>query len=116
MENAIKKAIEGGYDVKNQFMSGDSLEEYLKSEKFKKDLYKILLDPLFWQCLGKSLGWGKMFCLICLRKEPELNKCNCRGQVYDVSATWKYHWHRFIDHLTEGKSPDEFFNQLLIKL
>lgn len=114
MENAIKKSIEGGYYfiTAHSHLNGIHFNAIQSEERCLRSIFD---DPLFWQCLGKSLGWGKMFCLICLRKEPELNKCNCKGQVYDVSPTWRYHWHSFIDHLAEGKSPDEFFNSLISK-
>jgi len=46
---------------------------------------EILLDPLFWQALGKSLGWSGT---ICVDWEGEANM-----------LLWKYYWHRLIDLL-----------------
>ena len=58
---------------------------------------EIALDPNFWRCLGKALGWGK--------------------DTYDYErgedTDWKWHWHRFIDALSEGKTADDFFGELL---
>ena len=58
--------------------------------------YRILLDPSFWQCLGKSLGWDKI---------PNPND-------YDLVGGWRWQWHKFIDGLTKGKSIDSYFDTL----
>ena len=45
MENIIKKAIEGGWSTSYvSLYSGKYYEKYV-------------LDPLFWQSLGKACGW-----------------------------------------------------------
>ena len=50
MENIIKKAIEGGYGGKGYFN--------IFSLGIKRDAeYYMVLDPLFWQSLGKACGW-----------------------------------------------------------
>lgn len=41
MENIISKASEGGYDFSRKLEYGESR----------------LLDPLFWEALGKACGW-----------------------------------------------------------
>ena len=46
MENIIKKAIEVGW---NSDLEYDENEIVLRL---------VLLDPLFWQALGKACGWG----------------------------------------------------------
>lgn len=46
MENIISKAIEGGFD-KHFFEETQHI-----TERF------MILHPLFWQALGKSLGWN----------------------------------------------------------
>lgn len=87
MKDAIEKAIEEGW-----------------------------LNPFFWQCLGNALGWGAdghnwstggEVCDYCGAVDPE----GSNKEVYD--QCWLYHWHRFIDSLAEGKSADDFFNELL---
>ena len=88
MENAIKKAIEGGYEP-------DKIKMYGASEWRQL----LLLDPDFWKCLGKALGWGYDFV-----RDP--------SEIYDQEQ-WKDEWHRFIDHLASGKSADSFFEELL---
>jgi hypothetical protein len=49
------------------------------------------LDPTFWQSLFKDYP----------TPEPSTGK-----------ETWLYHWHRFIDDLSEGRTPKSFFESL----
>lgn len=88
MEKAIKKAIEGGWD--------DSRYKAFFSEGVRMWHESAFLDPLFWQALGKSMGW-----------QTE-NKTH-----FPQGIGWQYYWHRFIDHLAEGKDADSFFANLL---
>lgn len=44
MKNAIQKAAEGGYKVNSKYIEMEEAKSY------------ILLDPLFWQALGKAEG------------------------------------------------------------
>ena len=56
----------------------------------------FLLDPLFWQSLGKAMGWtGKAF------YEDGM-----------TLKTWKREWHRFIDKLADGGTAEQFFEEL----
>lgn len=124
---AIEKAIEGGYDHDKQFL--------LDVMETRNDTM-FLLDPSFWQALGKSLGWGrqpyrtetggefgKRICLHCevdcTIQPPKESGCNhvhypeacevCRRNT----LTWKEQMHRFIDHLIQGHDPESFFKILL---
>lgn len=86
MNKAKIKALEGGYVPNN-----------------KSDA-EMLLDPLFFQALGKAEGWG--WVTPCEFGDNENHVCkDC--------AKWLYEWHSFIDHITEGNPIDEFFNNLL---
>lgn len=84
MKEAIEKAIKGGYDY-------DRKRRPTKRISSKKA--KIFLDPLFWQALGKSLEQGDF--------------------KTDTQGSWKYNWHRFIDHLASGEDVGSFFTALL---
>ena len=55
---------------------------------------EILLDHLFFQALGKAMGW-----------EYQTGK--------KETDWWLHNWHSFIDHLASGGSVDEFFNNLI---
>ena len=91
VEQAIKKAIEGGWkpDSRNRLLKlNDEHDRYLH-------VRSIFLDPSFWQSLGKALEW-----------KPYLPH---EGSWY---GTWWMEWHRFIDHLANGKDAEEFFEGL----
>lgn len=130
MEQAIKKAIEGGWGVQNGDWYGcpENITHTIKE--------LLLLQPEFWQALGKSLGWGQeisrtktgeewgeRFCLHCgvsTEYQPE-RKSGCNHAHYPEACaicskkaiTWKEQWHKFIDHLASGGSADDFFKDLL---
>lgn len=133
MKDAIQKAIEGGWrpqdygykpsrgvTFKSFYLIGNKLEiEVEREEKqwewnkpyigtahgsFWVHITQVTSDPLFWQALGKALGWG-------MWKSPEINASAIEEDYWGESTPlWKWHWHCFIDHLASGKSADEFFN------
>lgn len=65
---------------------------------FKIKLSAIREDPLFWQALGKALGWGEL---------------TVSRDDWTQQPKWLYEWHRFIDHLAFGKDTDSFFSALI---
>ena len=91
METSIKKAIQLS-------IKGGWKDTALDVNTSMSDWpYPCTLDPLFWQALGKAMGWES--------KDVVTNSAEYRE--------WQGQWHRFIDHLAEGKSPDDFFQDLL---
>lgn len=60
---------------------------------------ELLLKPIFWQSLGKALGWQEAN-IYGFKPTPEGRK------------VWKEHWHSFITKLAEGGTPEEFFREL----
>lgn len=107
IEEAIKKAIEGGYVIFRE------LEDGVKHSLHRNDMF---LDPLFWSSLGKAMGWEGR-CPECLNKIQK-NRKTCstkycqKGDDSDYQSVWLYHWHKFIDSLAEGKIVDEYFKNL----
>lgn len=94
MEKAIKKAIEGGFEV------GKSIYPFLEDGVLKRAFEdRCLLDPLFWQALGKAEGWTKVL----------LSSAN--EETWQLE--WERNWHDFIDHLIEDKDINTFFEELL---
>lgn len=81
-KEAIKKAIEGGWKYKSG--SGWTV---------------IALDPSFWQCLGKALGWADNK-LPVLAHEP-------------LGYTRQKYAHRFYDLILTGGDTDAFWKELL---
>lgn len=88
MKESIKKAIEGGYVTGFMYDKLAAIDPLHAWEI-------LLLDPKWWQALGKSLNWGDGW-----------------GEMLNEEG-WKHHWHRFIDHLAEGKDAESFFIELL---
>ena len=117
IQEAIQKAIEGGWRYRNSdnieiFPSEiatvprclvafkDGYNEYVHVAVF-------LLDPLFWQSLGKAMGWEKQY-------EEDAQDCTGEGCSHETwgEEKWILEWHRFIDHLAEGKDIESFFETL----
>ena len=80
---------------------------------------RILLDPAFWQGLGKAQRWPAFFHRGTPASEKILTWCKKReaetGETYlgqVLTPGWLYYWHRFIDHLADNKDPASFFSSL----
>lgn len=108
IESAIEEAVEkgawhDGYHLQNFGDFGDVL---LAADKGARSIAvvvaEIFLDPLFWQALGKARGW--------FEKNTFINTF-WKGQPRTFPQ-WQYKWHRFIDHLAEGKDAESFFESL----
>lgn len=127
MEDAIKKAISRGY-VHIQ-TNEDGLVVVPGSWKYIYDKL-VLLDPLFWQALGKQQGWlqreytiDDYVCScgspafpdgVISVKQKHLSSCSAiQGYINNKKYEWQIQMRRFIDHLAEGKEIDLFFKTLL---
>jgi hypothetical protein len=64
---------------------------------------EFFLDPLFWQSLGKGLGWEETV-------EVEIPDFPMTPAL--KATQWKVHWHHFIDAVAEGRTPEAFFREL----
>lgn len=102
MEQIIKKAIEGGY-MFTDIMDGYELScrtECIYYKTFEgEDKYipyeVILMNPLFWQSLGKACEWEKNTC-------PHLGMCCGKCPLMDIPE-WQSKAIRFYEiNLTEG--------------
>jgi len=118
MEQAINKAIKGGYGKGMVFGKNATkfdYEDYLdiptvsfenRDRFIEKAIDTVLIDPLFWQALGKQQGWYDHQ----LRgKHGECLECGAP----QCAIEWRENWHYFIDHLADGGNVDDFFNKLL---
>ena len=88
IQEAIKKAIEGGYKSPN--IIGTELGYF----------NGIFLDPQFWQCLGKAMEWGY--------------KDIVDPSDHFSQEEWIDKWHDLIDHLAEGGTAEDYFKQLKV--
>lgn len=121
IKQAIEKAIDGGYDYGELFdtlvtphkrIVGDDGGLILLEDDGivigTLDKEKYLLSPEFWMSLGKAMGWCEY--AVCIHD----GKMNCfeKNHWAGYMGEWKWKWHRFVDALSEGKSPEDFFNEL----
>lgn len=93
IQEAIQKAVEGCYLETSKWLPEHKADVLAHLFEVKE---KLLLTPLFWSALGKSLGWGWG------RADDGLN----------LQPRWQVKWHRLIDHLASGKSIEDYFNNL----
>ncbi len=96
---------EGGYGLPEGFTRQVHMKHGLTKE-VDYCVMEIWLDPLFWQALGKALGWQEATRVVV----PVQNANPIR---HYAGTVWQYHWHRFIDHIADGKDPDDFFKALI---
>lgn len=112
MKEAIRLSIEGGYNTPYVFQGFSFLEWFGKERFSEEEISLILLDPLFWKCLGKSLRLDSIHYEHCAAAEyhefGNSKECDCSAK-----DEWKVNWHRFIDHLANGGNADEFFTNLI---
>lgn len=120
VKNAITNAIEQGYDMKRVTSEPPSP---ITVEGL------VLLDPQFWKCFAKSMGWERVsFC--CGVKTKRFPKdtdqgngiiipvwyewCNACGKkcLLVSEMDWQKAWYKFIDHLTENKTIESYFEEL----
>ena len=94
IEQAISKAVEGGWHNRNYQAMSDG--EVKNRQIVENNLHESLLDPFFWQSLGKAMGW-------------EEDKWMAHEGLIDGPT---YYWHNLIDHLADGKSIEEYFEKL----
>lgn len=110
-QRAIALAIKGGYIPKQYLKASQAVQnDWKKKGLVMKE--QALLESLFWQSLGKSLGWGNSFGFIVTGDTGEIEswlESDSAGTVYQ----WEYQWYEFIHHLAEGKDADSFFAGLL---
>ncbi len=97
IEQVIKKAIDGGFE---NYPSDAFLNEHWIC--MHDTACQIFLDPSFWRSLGKAMGWAETYAPIQIVK----------GTNGELLQSWLSNWHRFIDHLADGKRAEEFFEKL----
>ena len=117
IQEAIDKATEGGYhlygsDGMDTDYGGANSEYSVWTRKDNESSFIIpveetFLDPDFWHALGRALAW----------EHPVMTMHTVEnGRATIVTRAghhWLTHWHRFIDHLAAGKTPEAFFETLL---
>ena len=107
VEQAIKKAIEGGwkkgFDIRFEYRC--VLTDEPNSEGAIQ-YEEIFLDPSFWQSVGKSMGWDAA-------DQQQWANNNGRKWFLAVKAPyWLFQMLQFTRHLAEGKTAESFFAEL----
>ena len=140
IQQAIKKAIKGGYRkqetwIKIRLRERPNENEWIGDEW--QDVFGELairtavLAPNFWQCLGKASKWGEVKpCPSCdggRRDFPAFHDpathqnhpttcglCDGTGSYPKNRSDddWEQHWYDFIGCLAEGKSAEEYFDTI----
>ena len=87
-QEALTKATEVGYH-----RHGTDATAKASQSSARVGVQDMVLDPIFWFALGWALGWHEQ-----------------QGGGYD--QWWRDPWHRCVDFVAEGKTPDEFFETL----
>ncbi len=129
IRDIIKKAIEGGFlkglldDEHTAYEIAEygmwiypSMQPELKYSGSPFSIQEIVLRPDFWKCLGKAMGWGEF-------KHASIDKfggeplevmpvARHKCIIYCGRGLYIYYWHKFIDHLAEGKSIESYFEQI----
>jgi hypothetical protein len=87
VQQAIREAAEkGGYRYRSWKVNDLEPDEGYNALQLRA-LPEHLHDPDFWKALATARKWQ------------------------DVNA-WRFHWHRFIDHLADGGDVESFFAAL----
>ncbi len=116
IQEALNTATEGGYHLNgSDGMATDYVganSEYSvwtrkdNESSFIVPVEETFLDPAFWQALGRGLGWDHEVMTVHAVE-------NGRSTIVTRAGHhWLSHWHCFIDHLAEGKTPEAFFESL----
>jgi hypothetical protein len=67
---------------------------------------ETFLNPHFWLALGCALGWDQAVRTVHAVENGRPTIVTRAGQQ------WLSQWHRFIDHLAAGNTPEAFFDTL----
>lgn len=107
-QKAIERAVSVGYVDPRPKATTTVKEDFEKNailNSIMKTTYNpiVFMSPLFWQALGKAEGWGKS---IIDGKEWKTGRDGYKN-------VWQSYWHDLIDALSQGKTIEEFFGELL---
>lgn len=124
-EDAIKQAVEAGFIPKSTGLLFDMHVDRMREiEKMWKDAVpsmtptnlensalhagygegfrdcSIILDPAFWQALGKARGWKEIICKIC-------RDHICGHGAFNRINGWRHYAHQWLDvELSRGNIND----------
>ena len=108
----IDQAIEGGWKAPERF---DLLNPAERQFLLKEGIHEWVLDPTFWQAVGKVEGWDEETTSYKVAKrEVETYRGSFVRPAHTITRkkyrngnVWKIKMHAMIDALAEGKSLEE---------
>ena len=111
IKNLVEKAIKGGYQSKKWGTSG-----YAGLEKTPY-LECVVLDPNFWQAVGKTENWGDKTGHCGKDAEEVINSdkpcCHFGANGYEWFVVgWKYKMQEMINFLCKGESLENYIKTL----
>ena len=113
IQEAIEKAIEGGYlseDIRGRKAEVELEVDILiiQAGNFEMTVPEsmVFLDHLFWHSLGKELGWKDRI------YTAQVGHVNGYHDKEVRQEKWRKQWHRLIDALAEGRTAEEYFETL----
>jgi len=68
----------------------------------------FVLDPSFWQSLGKALGWNQNTCKCCNRKEEYCLHETPNG----INPEWQWRMVNLMRQISENRSIKSYFKEL----
>lgn len=106
-QQAIRDALDGGWDTVDYSTAQLSPIEITNERRVQllaEEPYEYLLQPSFWQAVGRTRGW----------KDWSKGYCSCcrLSEVKHKAPEWLYNMHRFIDHLADGDSIEEALGKI----
>lgn len=127
LEQAIKDAVEKGGWGRGEMPYGATALDFYQFV-LSTGNQTFLLDPAFWQALGKARGWENQ-CNICYMTEKQIaddiaeySHSSCRSPKltesgreragHEILLEWKWQWHSLIGDLASGKDIESFFKSL----
>lgn len=116
IDEAITGAVKEGYRVSifdgiEMSFNGANTEwsVWTRTDNLSSFMVRVeesFLDPCFWQALGRGLGWDHAI------KTLHVVDNGRPTIVTKTGKSWLSYWHCFVDCLAEGKTPEDFFEQL----
>jgi hypothetical protein len=119
ISKAIEKAIEGQYSKDGHKVGLSENYGAYVADNIGRDgnttgghllrNEEIFLDSLFWQSLGKAMGWDMSEGAEMITIEKESNHDVHFRRIPESTARW----HLFIEHIAEGKDAESFFAEIM---
>lgn len=118
IKQAIEDAIKGGWPVFDSGPVEITGVNWNMIGAQHNGVYKLwplasaLIDPLFFQAIGKARGWKEFVCEKCGGDYGEEGCVRSHINSSSEMDTQLYHQHRLVDHLAASNDIESFFASL----